>query len=499
MRGRVLAPALLCLALGCAASLPEATTTPPVDLAAPSVASLSGEAQGEAREATPPALPTGPLTLERAVEIALERNHGLVMARQEREIADGQVIEARSAALPTIGLRGSYMRMDRVTTFPASPSYDLPVFDAGGLPTGDYITMPATPAFQLSAYDNYAAVLTLQQPVYLGGRALAARRIATTRRAAVEDQVAAAEQGMVLGVYKGFYDVLLAGEDVKAAEEALDFSRKHAEDVARRLQQGMATRFELTRAEVRREMSETGAIVARNAKAQARASLFTLLGMSPDVDVEIVGALEFEPVNEPGPEAARTALAKRPDLAAHDKFLAIQRESITIARADGLPTVLVTGEAGWEDPSQMSFGDLKDDTYWRAGLVLNMTLFDGLRIKGRLRQERARLAQLATGRAQLVDRIKLEVEQARLALANARKAVASQAKALEQAREARALAQAAYDQGVGTQLDVLGAQLGVTEARRGHARSVYGYVMASVALQQAMGTLRPAAREGNVR
>jgi outer membrane protein TolC len=461
-------------------------------LAAPSVASLSGEAQTAAMKE---ALPSGPVTLERAVEIALRRNHGLVMARQEREIAEGQITEARSASLPTVGLRGTYMRMDRITTFGGSPSYDLPVTN-GGVPTGDVVTMLGTPAFELSSYDNYAAVVTLQQPVYLGGRAFAARRIAKAHRAAVENQIAAAEQGTVLAVYKGFYDVLLAREDVKAANEARDFARKNVEDVGHRLEQGMATRFDLQRAKVQLAMSQTGVIVAGNAEDQARASLLTLLGMPPGEKVEIAGALEFAQVDVPGADAAEAALAKRPDLAAQDKLVAMQRENIKIARADALPSVLVTGETGWEDPSQMSFGSLEDDTYWRAGIVLNMTLFDGLRIKGRLRQERARLAQLTTGRQQLVDRIRLEVEQARLALINAGKAVASQAEALEQAREAFSLAQAAYAQGVGTQLDVLGAQVGVTEARRGRARSVYGYVMASVALQRALGTLRPAAPEG---
>jgi outer membrane protein len=502
MRGQTLGPrahghrclVLACgLALGCAPSDVDVATR--ADLPARSVASLSGEVRAAAEA---PFSFEGPLTLERAVEISLERNHALAIVRQEREIADGQITVARSTALPTVGLRGTYMHMHEVSTFGGSPSYNLPVYDMGGTQTG-YTTMPGTPEMELGALDNYAAALTLQQPLYLGGRSLAAQRAACAHRRGVEHQLDGAAQGLVLAVHKGFYDLLLADEDVKAVEEALSLARRHLEDVKRRLDQGVATRFEVTRAEVRVAMSEASAIGARNGVALARTSLFTLLGMALDAPVTIEGSLEFAPRAAAGDDDVLTALRQRPDLAAHDETIAMQRENIRITHADGLPSVLLTGEAGWEDPSQRSFGSLEADTYWRAGVVLNLTLFDGLRLGGRLRQERARLAQLASGRAQLVDQIRLEVRQSHLSVESARELVASQAKALEQARDALQLAQAGYEEGVGTQLDVLDAQLGLTEARRGYARAVYGHVMASVALQRAMGTILTIAGKGDVR
>jgi TolC family type I secretion outer membrane protein len=470
--------ALLCgVGIGCAAEIPTADSTFHIGPAARAAASLGAAAREDASAA---AAPAGELTLERAVRIALEHNHALAMARTEREIAEGQIVEARSSALPTIGLRGTYTRLHEVASF-------------GG--------PPPAPSMDLGALDNTAVVVTLRQPLYQGGRAWAATRLARAHRRAVEHTVDGTTQAIVLAVHRGFYDVLLAEEDLKAAAEALELSRRHLEDVTRRLEHGMATRFEVTRAEVRQEMAGTSAIRARNAVALARTSLFTLLGVPLDAPLTIAGTLEFAPRAGAGggEEAFETALRHRPDLAAQEGHIAMQRENITIVRADGRPNVQLTGEAGWEDPSQHSFGSLDDDTYWHAGVVVTMTLFDGLRLNGRLRQEKARLAQLQTARAKLIDQIRLEVAQSRLTLENARKLVASQAKALEQAREALRLAQAGYEQGVGTQLDVLDAQLGLTEARRGHARAVYSYLMASVALERATGTLVTAPRKGDVR
>jgi outer membrane protein TolC len=492
--------ALLCgVGIGCAAEIPTADSTFRTGPAARVAASLGAAAREDASAA---AVPAGKLTLERAVRIALEHNHTLAMARMEREVAEGQIVEARSTALPTIGLRGTYTRLHEVATFGGTPAYPLQVFDSGGSPTTDYsVMMPATPSMDLGGLDNTAVAVTLRQPLYQGGRAWAATRLARAHRRAVEHTVDETAQGVVLAVHRGFYDVLLADEDLKAAAEALELSRRHLEDVTRRLEHGMATRFEVTRAEVRQEMTGTSAIRARNAAALARTSLFTLLGVPLDAPLTIAGTLEFAPRagGDGGEEAFETALRHRPDLAAQEGHIAMQRENITIVRADGRPNVQLTGEAGWEDPSQRSFGSLDDDTYWHAGVVVTMTLFDGLRLNGRLRQEKARLAQLQTARAKLVDQIRLEIAQSRLTLENARKLVASQAKALEQAREALRLAQAGYEQGVGTQLDVLDAQLGLTEARRGHARAVYGYLMASVALERATGTLVTAPRKGDVR
>jgi len=412
----------------------------------------------------------GPLTLERAVEIALGANYSVLMARKERDSAEGQITEARSAALPIVGLRATYMRMDEVPTFDTTPFGGPGMMDMGVL-------------------NNYSAALTLQQPIYLGGQARGARRVAALHREAVEEQIGAAEQGVILLVHKQFYDAVLAEEDLKAADEALDIARHHVEDVKRKLGQGMATKFEVTRAETRLGLAQAGAILARNAVKLARTSLLTLLRLPLDGKIKIKGALTFSPSEVDREGAVETALNRRPDLARQETLIRMQREKLGITGAGRRPSVIITGEAGYDDPSQKSFGSMDSDTYWRVGLVVNVPVFDGLRTKGKLRQDHARLAQIEMARDQLVDNIRLEVTQALLNLRDAEELVTSQKKILGQAREALRLAQAGYEEGVSRQLDILDAQHGLTEARRGYARAIYAHLMAKVALEKAKGTL----------
>jgi HAE1 family hydrophobic/amphiphilic exporter-1 len=420
------------------------------------------------------------LTLPRAVETALGHSYAMLMAREERGAAEGQITEARSAALPNVGLRGIYTRLDEVMKFDTTP-------------------MGGPGEVEMGSLDNYSAALTLQQPIYLGGKAQGARRIAEQNRRAVEEQIGAAEQEIVFLVHKHFYDAVLAEEDVKAAEEALGTAGHHVEDVKRKLGQGMATRFEVTRAETRLSIAQADAIRARNALEVARTSLFTLLRLPLDNAVEVEGTLAFSPGEADREGAVETALLRRPDLAQQETLIGMQREKLGITRADRRPTVIITGEAGCEDPSQKSLGGLESDTYWRAGLVINVPIFDGLRTEGRLTQDYARLAQLELAREQLVDRIRLEVAQALLNLRDAEELVASQKRVLDQAREGLRLAQAGYEEGVNRQLDVLDAQQGLTEARRGHARAVYAHLLAEAALEKAKGTLGVNLEKGGTR
>ena len=198
-------------------------------------------------------------------------------------------------------------------------------------------------------------------------------------------------------------------------------------------------------------------------------------------------------------DSKETALLRRPDLAQQEALLRMQREKLRITAADRRPTVVVTGEAGYEDPSQRSLGGSESDTYWRAGLVMNVPIFNGLRTKGRLSQDYARLAQLELAREQLVERIRLEVTQALLNLRDAEELVASQKKVLDQAIEGLRLAQAGYDEGVNRQLDILDAQQVLTGARRGYARAVYAHLLAKVALEKAKGTLGINLEKGGTR
>jgi HAE1 family hydrophobic/amphiphilic exporter-1 len=215
--------------------------------------------------------------------------------------------------------------------------------------------------------------------------------------------------------------------------------------------------------------------------------------------IEIKGTLSFSPTEADLGQAVEAAVLRRPDLARQDALLRMQREKLGVTASERRPTVVVTAEAGYEDPSQRSMGGTESDTYWQAGLLVNVPVFDGLRTKGRLQQDRAALVQLELARQQLVDSIRLEVTQAVLNLRDAEELVASQEKVLKQAADALRLAQAGYEEGVNRQLDILDAQQGLTRARRGRARAVYAHLLAKAALAKAKGTLGIDLEKGDMR
>lgn len=423
----------------------------------------------------------GPLTLSGAVDVALRQNLAVLMARRERETADGMIQEAWAAGLPNVSLDAAYARLHE------TPALDL---DAMGMGSG---------TMEMGKQDNFSAALKLVQPLYLGGQVFAARRGSVLFKESVEAQIAEAEEGIVLLAHKGFYDVLLAKEDLAAAREALDIARRHERDVRRRREVGLATEFEVIRASTRSELTKTQLIQATNALSLARTSLFTMLRLPPDSEMEIAGELSCEPREVDRDQALDAALARRPELARQRLFLEMQREQIVVTKAGRKPQVFLFGELGYEDPTTRSMGSLDDDTYWEAGLSVKVPVFEGGRTSGRLAQDHAKLAQIEMSVAQLSDRIRLEVTQAVLKLREASELVSSQEKVLAQAREGLRLAQAGYEQGLNRQLDVLDAQHGLTQARRGHARAAYAHLMAEASLRKATGTLTSAPREEETR
>lgn len=396
------------------------------------------------------------ITLEEAVDLALRDNLSIRTAREERRRATGRIQEATAGAYPHVTLSSAYNRTDDV-------------------PTG------------YGDDEVYSAELGVAQPLYLGGKVSAARGIAQDFQRAVEEGIRGSELDAVFAVYKQFYSVLLARQDLAVAEESNRLADENRKEVQSRFDQGAARKFDLLRAEEQTSRAHADVILAENALEIRRASLFTLLRMPPDAAIAVEGGLSFRPEAREEIAALRTATENRPDLREQEIRVAMQEGAVRIAQAGLRPAFSLVAGAGYIHPDRMFQPDEED--VWSAGVVLEIPVFDGFLTRGKVAQERATLSQQVFAVEQLNDRIRLEITQAVLTLRSAEERVRARITNLDQAREALRLAQSTYHEGLSQQLDVLDAQLRFTDARRAHARALFDHVIARAALQKATGTL----------
>ena len=395
------------------------------------------------------------LNLNSILELAREQNLDIQKSRQELLRAEGKDFEGQAGYLPHLDLTGSYMQQNNTLN-----------------ERGDK--------------ESSGGSITLSQTLYEGGENKAKKNQAISFREGAHQGIEVTTQDVFYQVLNTYYEVLLGKANVQTAEDGLAYAREHLRETERKRILGIATNFEVIRAEQQESARNTELIAAKNQMESAKIDLLTLLRLPQKDQYDFQGSLIYTPFRGEPEASLETALQKRPDLQKAHSDVAFQREQVIVERSGSLPRVTIYGKYSYDDPAGNY--DNEEDT-WSAGIQVSFPVFDGNEALGKALQEKATLHQQELGVAQKEEEIKREIAHAFLNLASTEEAVFSTKKNLELARESLRLAQVGYREGVSTQLDVLDAQTTLTLAEKEYSGAIKKHAMAIVALEKARGTL----------
>lgn len=432
------------------------------------------------------------LTLDGAIERAVQYNHGLLAARYGLREAEAGVTVARAGFLPRISLQGSYTRLAELPAIEmATPLYgtlQLPVFDTLGNTMG-YTEVPGivgadTMAFQMGSEENYLARTSLQQPLFTWGKILNGYQIANLNLSAVREEYRRMENDLVLDVTRAFYGILVLQELAELMERARDQTARHVETVERRYEAGLESRFDLLRARVQLANTEPQVIKSRNDLEIALNGFKTLLGFSREADLTLDGRLEYEPVEVDLAQSLEEARTNRPEIRSISLRRSMAGKALSIAKKANWPDLALVANYDYKKP--LHFED-EWGSDWSVSLAVQMSLFTGFENLGKMKQARARLRQAEHGLRLTEEGVELEVASAYLRLQESKKIVESQQGNVTQAEETLKIAEERYSRGLATSLEVMDTQLAFTQARMNYLRAISDYIIARADIQRATG------------
>ena len=302
------------------------------------------------------AAPATAATLDEAMAAALAGNPAIAQAEAGIAAARARVAQADGAMLPTATLSGSYGtgRLDPKGYF--------------GLQAAD-----VTPR---------AAMASLEQPLFAGGRILAGREAAREGRSAAEAQAGFTRARLQVAVADAWAQLAVATREIEMRTRQLDQMREISRQAALRFKAGDAPSTDLSQARAREAEAEAGLEGAKAAREAAAARFTALTGLEPRTDGSIPPPPEG-PADRPSAIAA--ALGGNPALAASAGAARAAQAQARAARADWLPTVGAYAEAS--AVRDQFFPDYVADQAV-VGLRARWTLFDGSR-RGRIAEARA--------------------------------------------------------------------------------------------------------------
>ena len=411
------------------------------------------------------------LTLEESLKLALEQNPLYLAEKAKEEGASAMVRQAAAGLMPSLNSQGTDILDKKVF------SVQLPSFYPG-LPAQN-VRLDFTRTYQLS--------LNFQVPIYMGGRLVSGYKQANYNLESTRESIRRTRQDVVFNVKKAFYGVLLARAFVGVSEEAFALAEKHLKNVKAMFDVGMASKFDLLRAEVQAANLKPPLIRSRNALSTAELGLKSLLGLDLKRPVEIQGELSFQESAADADAATAEALVNRPELEQLRYQRMMADERLKTARAAYLPSLGVGGQITyWSNLFNFSRGNWEN--YYSINLVLSVPIFNGFMNAARVGESKAALKQLDYSRKGLTDLVKLEVQQAILNLRQARDSLLSQEKNVEEAREAARIAGLNFTEGIATSLDVSSAQVALTQALTNYTQALYDCALAAAELEKSVGT-----------
>jgi len=276
---------------------------------------------------------------------------------------------------------------------------------------------------------------------------------------------------------------------IEAQERTLDYARE-------RLGLGLGT--DLDRAQTEAQLAATRAEEPALAAAR-RVAIYTLgvlTHQQPGIIVNKLAQRRPVPVAEATLPLDRpvSILARRPDVRAAERALAAATADIGMATADLYPRLDLAGIFAWRARAVETLFE-SPARAWEAGPVVSLPIFQGGRLRARIRAEEAQAAAALAGFDQTVLTAVYEVEEALVQLEQARTTHERRLKAVCAAREAAELARDLFGEGLVDILPVIEANDRLAQAELALAASRADLGRQAVALNKALGGGIPLDRE----
>ncbi len=300
----------------------------------------------------------------------------------------------------------------------------------------------------------------------------------------------ATRQALVLRVAQTYFEILAAQDNVDFAYAERTAIARQLEQAQRRFEVGLIAITDVQEAKARFDSAEAQAILAENLLENAYQALAVITG---DASIRNLARVsERLTLNLPEPANAEAwvecAMNNNRDLIAARENLNAARFERDKASRNRRPTVDLTATYSDQDVEDDLLGDSRQDDVSGA-IEFRLPLYTS----GRIGAERARAdAEYLSAQNNALLQARLASQQARTAYLDVVSGI-SQVTALKQALESSNIAleatQAGFEVGTRTSVDVLVSLRETYRAQRDYASARYDYLVNTIRLKQAAGTL----------
>ena len=419
------------------------------------------------------------LTLNKAVNYALENKAEAVKARLDVQNSEYRIDEVRANALPQISANGS------LTYNPILQKSALPG-DMLGRP-GEIILVPFGQPWQSTATVNLNQQL-FNLAVFTGLKA------AKSTREFYQINAQLTEEQVIEKVANSYYEVYKTESQIKTMDKTIENTTRVRDVIQSLFDNGLAKKIDLDRTNVSLNNIKSARQQLVNALQLQENALKYLIGM--DINTPIVLPENTFEVTKHALIDETANIENRTEI----KLLEKQSELLSLNKkateAQGYPNLSFTGNFGYLGLGSTFpwFAKPADGVYWTSfsavGLNLSIPIFNGGSIRAKTKQAQIDIDKLEADKRDTRLALDMSLKNAITQLNNSLITLNTQKENVNLAKDVLTNVENNYKYGLATLTDLLDAETSYADAQNSYTNALLDYKVAEIQLIKAKGELK---------
>lgn len=451
-------------------------------------------------------------TLEQCVQYALENSISIKNAALDQKIASARVKETRGIGLPQIDGKVQLLHNEQLQRF--FNTYAVAnAFSGGQLPQVEDTTSIVALGSPFQLKNSGDASLAISQ-ILFNGSYLVGLKAASAYRDLAEKTADQTKEQTVQQVTKAYYGVLINKDRMQLFDNNIARVDSLLQTTKALYENGFAEGIDVDRIRVTLNNIKVERDKFYNLQELSVLLLKFQMNYPMEQPLDVVGDISSLEIDEDllSSYSLNWDYKQRTDYKVLESNRRLQSLNLKNKYAASLPSLVAFANMGYATQSPDIAGLFKTNTnladngmigpdkwypYSMFGVTLSLPIFSGLQRTYQVQQAKLSLMQVENGFTSLKSAIDLEIKQAAINYLNAIKSLKSQEENQELAENIARVTKIKYEQGVGSNIEVIDAESSLKEAQINYYNALYDALVAKVDLDKAYGRLNPETPQEN--
>ena len=473
------------------------------------------------------------LSLDSCKTMALRNNKQLNISRLSKEVAKNVRKAARTKYLPKVDAMGGYLYTSKQISIisgrqrqalgslgtslgsqaQASVSDMLSALTQQGILTpdqaeqlggalsqagqslgqaGNKLGQEVADAFDTDTRHMWAGAVMVRQPIYMGGAIKAANKIADIGESMADDDLDLKRQATLYGVYQAYWTTVSLEQKRNLALSYKELVEKLSQDVKKMITQGVATKADGLRVDVRVNEADMQLTQVVNGLSLSKMLLCQLCGLPLNEDIQLTDSAEGKGNTSALTldNSADSTFSDRPEIRLLERSIAISEQTTNLIRTGNLPKVSLVGGYMTTNPSVYDGFRRRFSGVWNVGVIIQVPIWDWFDTTYKIRASKAatNIAKMELSDAR--EKVELQVTQSQYKMREAQKRLAMASQNIKSAEENLRCANLGFREGVMGITEVMEAQTAWQLAQSQKIDAEVEVKLSELSGAKALGTLR---------